>query len=97
MGYNGWDNYETWKFNLEVLDGWDLEELMEFLGYERGEEMPIDYSISNRLKDQFSDFIDLEEGSDFLKEWARVSLDSVNYMEIAKKLRDDIRDLGYFG
>ena len=20
---NGWTNYETWKVNLEVFDGWD--------------------------------------------------------------------------
>ena len=21
--YNGWDNYATWRVNLEIFDGWD--------------------------------------------------------------------------
>jgi len=27
-GYNGWSNYETWKTNLEVLDGYDVSDFM---------------------------------------------------------------------
>lgn len=27
MSYNGWTNYETWRVNLEVFDGWSEDEL----------------------------------------------------------------------
>ena len=23
--YNGWTNFETWKVNLEIFDGWDSD------------------------------------------------------------------------
>ena len=25
--YNGWTNFETWKVNLEIFDGWDSDYL----------------------------------------------------------------------
>ena len=25
MSYNGWSNFETWKVNLEIFDGWDSD------------------------------------------------------------------------
>jgi hypothetical protein len=27
-GYNGWTNYETWRTNLELLDGYDVADFM---------------------------------------------------------------------
>lgn len=26
MSYNGWSNYETWRINLEMVDGMSLED-----------------------------------------------------------------------
>ena len=26
-GYNGWSNYETWRVNLEMLDGMTLDDM----------------------------------------------------------------------
>lgn len=30
MSYNGWSNYETWRVNLEMVDGMSLDDFLEF-------------------------------------------------------------------
>ena len=54
MKYNGWSNYETWRVNLEMLDGspematWSEDELEEYcreILSEQGEGLCFDYAI----------------------------------------------------
>jgi hypothetical protein len=26
--YNGWTNYETWRVNLEIFDGFDMDDVL---------------------------------------------------------------------
>jgi hypothetical protein len=96
MSYNGWQNYETWKFNLEVLDGWDLEELLEAIGFSQGEEMPPVSVIEDYLSAWFDDYIEAMEGEPFLKEWASIAFENVRFREIAEHVHLDAESSDFF-
>jgi hypothetical protein len=96
MSYNGWSNFETWKFNLEVLDGWQREDLFDTLGYSEGDEFPELYDLDKRLSNYFDEFLEEMEASDFVRDWARVAWEAVDMFEIAEHLLLDAKDMEYF-
>jgi len=77
--YNGWDNYATWRVNLEILG--DIE-------YE--EEVDGDY-LKEIVEDVvFSNYNDTNNG--LMEDYARAFLNNVNYNQIAVAINDGIAD-----
>lgn len=76
--YNGWTNYQTWKINLELLDGLNAKDL--FGGKCEGD-VVYDY-VSELLNEQ------CRPGS-IVGDLAHLVLDSVNWDEIAEHLNED--------
>lgn len=94
--YNGWDNFETWKLSLEMMNEVQLTEMFEILGYSEGDEMPETYEVSLRLKDYVLGYVEEASGDAMVKDWARVALEAVNYYEIAQHMTADIAEEGFF-
>jgi hypothetical protein len=76
--YQGWTNYATWRINLEIFDGFDLE------GYSTSTA-----KLSIQLKDYLEDciFDCYDEG--LVKDYARAFASDVNWYEIASHLLAD--------
>lgn len=80
--YNGWTNYETWKVNLEILDGIDSD---QFQGMDTDEvaealETIVDEVISTNLL--------------IATDYARSFVSEVNYHEIAGHIVEDMEEEG---
>jgi hypothetical protein len=92
--YNGWTNYETWRINLEIFDGFDLSEF-------DGVNDPVDpelvcvHTLAEALQDYAEEivFLDSHIGgktpSSLMEDYARAFLADVNWYEIAKHMVDD--------
>ena len=81
--YNGWTNYATWRVNLEIFDGIDLEYFTDEIG--TGDV----YALSKRLEEFADNVISVDgtvEGA--AVDYARAFLADVNFYEIAKHLVD---------
>jgi hypothetical protein len=82
--YNGWTNYETWRVNLEIFDGFDLEEYFQLNIKE------CDLSaISDNLKEYATEILESEGTKGLTFDYAMAFLDAVNWFEIAKHLIAD--------
>jgi hypothetical protein len=81
--YNGWTNYATWRVNLEIFDGIDLEYFTDEIG--TGDV----YALSKRLE-EFADNVISADGTveGVAVDYARAFLADVNFYEIAKHLVD---------
>jgi hypothetical protein len=79
--YNGWTNYETWKANLEIFDGYEPE---------KGQYNDI-HSLVEALKEMADDVLTnygmLEDC--IALSWARSMMSEVNFYEIAEHMADD--------
>ena len=88
--YNGWTNYATWRVNLEVFDGLELDLDAYFI---EGEE-PDAHLLSGELKDYAEEAIfsgmgyDERRPSNLMEDYARSFLQDVNYVEIAQHMLD---------
>ena len=71
--YNGWTNYQTWRVNLEIFDGWETD------GHEVCEES---------IHDIAEEFIDASAPDGLAKDYAMVFLDAVNWEEIADHINE---------
>lgn len=89
-GYNGWTNYETWRVNLEVLDGYDASDI---LGDYARDGMNRDEMVET-LAGYFEDFVSYEtdilprEGT-FAYGIVNEFLRKVDWEEIAAHYVDD--------
>ena len=74
--YNGWTNYETWRVNLEIFDGWE----------------PVDFGgnkvCPNQLKDTAEESVDMSAEDGLAKDYAMAFLDAVNWFEIAEHINE---------
>jgi hypothetical protein len=79
--YNGWSNYETWRVNLEIFDGYEWE----------GENYRDTYELSKCLEqyadDAVTGFGEITAG--LAIDYARSFLSEVNYFEIAEHLEEN--------
>jgi hypothetical protein len=79
--YNGWSNYETWRVNLEIFDGYEWE----------GENYTNTYELSKCLEqyadDAITNFGEITEG--LAIDYARSFLSEVNYFEIAEHIEEN--------
>lgn len=81
--YNGWTNYATWRVNLEMFDGIDLEYFTDEIG--TGDV----YALSKRLEEFADNVISCEGETEGLAvDYARAFLKEVNWYEIAEHLVD---------
>ena len=77
--YNGWTNYETWRVNLEIFDGWDNE----------GKKVSPD-----SLRDTAEEYIYFALGGHndadtIVAGWASAFLSDVNWFEIAEHINEE--------
>ena len=88
--YNGWTNYATWRINLEIFDGFDLEEYFQA----NLSECDLDL-IPDNLKDYAEEIIfanhryDERAPSSLMEDYARAFLQDVSWYEIAQHLIED--------
>jgi hypothetical protein len=89
--YNGWTNYETWRIQLEVIDGMTLEDF----GFDLHEVDTDDVANVESLADNVAELVhevvtrDVPEG--LALDLALSFLDRVDWIEIAEHLIADVR------
>ena len=83
--YNGWTNYETWRVNLEIFDGFDPTDYYSNLNaddtYELGQ------SLKQYAEEVIFECSNVPDG--LAKDYALAFLDAVNWYEIAEHLIAD--------
>lgn len=86
--YNGWSNYATWRVNLEVFDGMDVQDY-----WHKPETDP--HALGEWLQEFAEESIfasyrcDGKEQSSLVEDYARAFLQEVNWYEIAKHMIED--------
>lgn len=87
---NGWTNYATWRINLELFDGMDLEEQVK----ESFENNDFDKnSVRQEIADycqQYAEEILQNEGSGLALDYAMAFISDVNWREIADHFVDSV-------
>ena len=86
-GYNGWTNYETWRVNLEVLDGIDYSGFLADLRAEDREEML--EAVARHLEDTTYELMEWPEANTFAHGIVTDFLGKVDWEEIAAHHVDD--------
>ena len=88
--YNGWTNYETWRINLEMLDGMGIEDF----GYDPGEVDPDSPESVHKLSEALEMYVweIVEQGAKgFALDLANSFLARVDWNEIAEHMLGDAR------
>jgi len=88
--YNGWANYETWRVNLEMLDGMTVEDF----GYEPRDLATDDYDTIERLADSLEMYVCEmveQDAKGFALDLAHSFLAKVDWMEIAEHMVADAK------
>jgi hypothetical protein len=80
--YNGWTNYATWRVNLEVFDGFDMDSLVSF-------DMKDLYNLTELVEGYATDWIIESSESGLARDYALAFLQEVNWKEIAQALVDN--------
>ena len=88
--YNGWTNYETWRIQLEVIDGMTLEDF----GFDLHEVDTDETADVERLADNVAEMVHevvTQDAKGFALDLAHSFLAKVDWMEIAEHLIADAR------
>ena len=80
--YNGWTNYWTWKFRLELVDE---DRWLEFI--EDGAYSSL-YELSQDIKNDAEEFLAVGIRPEYAEEWFVAALSFVNWREIAEDLAE---------
>ena len=85
--YNGWTNYATWRVNLEVFDGWGVNDLDSLT-------MGDNTNLHNQLKEYVQGLIYEAGGGDGNRavDYALAFLSDVNWYEIAEHMIEDHKE-----
>ena len=89
-GYNGWTNYETWRINLEMLDGMTIEDM----GFDLHELDTDDYADTEKLGQALEMYVcELveQDAKGFALDLAHSFLAQVDWNEIAEHMIADAR------
>ena len=94
--YNGWSNYATWRINLEVFDGLELEEF-DGIDDKVDPDLICLHTLAEALQERAEYYIfecnghryDERAPSTLMEDYARAFLQEVNYYEIAEHLVQD--------
>jgi hypothetical protein len=85
--YNGWTNYATWRVNLEIFDGFDVEDYYSNLDQDDA------HGLGQSLRD-YAEQVIFECGecnpNTLAGSYAMAFLDDVNWYEIAKHMLEEI-------
>ena len=84
--YNGWTNYETWRVNLEILDGMDCTDFGV-----RPNEDDVDESariLAEALESYCAEMVELHANG-FALDLAHSFLNKVDWQEIAEHMVED--------
>ena len=79
--YNGWTNYETWRVNLEIFDGFDMDDLPSTI------DNP--YDLAEYLKEMADEIVfsecryDERRPTNLMEDYARAFLSDVDWYQIA--------------
>ena len=88
--YNGWTNYETWRINLEMLDGMTPEDMgfrrYEFLDEDRRENFT--ERLAGALEVHVCEIVEMD-AKGFALDLAQSFLARVDWDEIAQHMADD--------
>ena len=81
--YNGWTNYETWRVNLEIFDGWNADQLDSLT-------MGDSYNLSQQLKDYAIDLLAMDcNDQSIAYSYALAFLDAADFRQIAQAMIDN--------
>lgn len=77
--FNGWTNYETWRVNLELFDGFDLCEVPSTI------DNP--YDLAEYLKEMAEEIV-YGDAEGLAKDYALAFLSGVDYGQIARLMME---------
>jgi hypothetical protein len=76
--YNGWTNYATWRVNLEIIDGIEIDTII----------------CAEYIKEYVEDVVfgqyELGNGSHLVEDYARAFVSEVNFYEIAQRINEEL-------
>jgi hypothetical protein len=87
-GYNGWSNYETWRINLEMLDGMTPEDFGIDLSDDFANETHMVEALSEAVEGHVGYIIE-EQAEGFALDLANSFLARVDWAEIAEHMIED--------
>ena len=76
--YNGWNNYATWRVNLEILGDIEFENVVS-----------ADY-LKEIVEDVVFSQYELSNGSHLVEDYARAFISEVNFYEIAQSINEEL-------
>ena len=76
--YNGWTNYATWRINLEIIDGIEIDTII-----------CAEY-IKEIVEDVVFSQYELFNGSHLIEDYARAFVSEVNFYEIAQRINEEL-------
>ena len=76
--YNGWTNYATWRINLDIVDGIEIDTI----------------TCAEYIKEYVEDVVfsqyELGNGSHLVEDYARTFVSEVNFYEIAQRINEEL-------
>ena len=76
--YNGWTNYATWRVNVEIIDGIEIDTII----------------CAEYIKEYVEDVVfgqyELGNGSHLVEDYARAFVSQVNFYEIAQRKNEEL-------
>ena len=84
--YNGWTNYATWRVNLEIFDGFNMDVLFDLT-------LPVE-QLRHVLQDYVEGHIHESGGGNgnLAVDYALAFISDVNWYEIAAHLIEDYKE-----
>ena len=79
--YNGWTNYATWRVNLEIFDGLEIEEYFP--------SKPELYDLADWAEEYVEELMEIDAKPGLALDYARAFLSDVNWQEIAEHLLEN--------
>ena len=76
--HNGWTNYATWRVNVEIIDGIEIDTII----------------CAEYIKEYVEDVVfsqyELLNGSHLIEDYARAFVSQVNFYEIAQRINEEL-------
>ena len=90
--YNGWTNYQTWRINLEVVDGMTLEDFGFDLHDVDTDEVADVESLAESIESYVEEIVTNGVPDGLALNLAQSFLSEVDWMEIAEHIISDARE-----
>ena len=78
--HNGWTNYATWRVNLEIIDGIEIDTI----------------TCAEYIREYVEDVVfsqyELGSGSHLIEDYARAFVSEVNFYEIAQRINEELHE-----